>query len=602
MRFCKEREEKDGVGQGHDVSSCQLETVRGFLNRVPVVEVTIAGNKTLALIDTGCSQSMVVRRFTDKVSGETSVLAFDGREVRCLGYSRLSVEVGGETVVQDVRVVESLVGGVGYVLGMDIITKLGGVTVDGNIVKFGKSGVCAMTVCQERKPDIEDIDFEAYFDGTGWTVRYFWNELGEPKLKKMIGQYDKQMGDEQRRSYEAEVERWIDEGILVPWSGEVEGLLPLMAVEQPTKHKVRPVLDYRELNEYVSCHTGDEVTDICNEKMREWRQTEGEAEIVDLKSAYLQIKVTEDLWKHQLVKYKGKLFCLTRLGFGLTSAPRIMSKILKTVLAKDVEIGNATSSFIDDIHVDQSKVTSDAVVKHLKNNGLVAKAPEALDGGAALGLKLRRADDGTLMYNRANVIPDVGEKLTKKELYSICGKLVGHYPVAGWLRLACSYIKRHVKCDKWNDHVDEETMRKIREIVDEVKRNDPVVGKWHVPKSDSGSVWVDASDLALGVKLEVGDTVAEDGTWMRKIDDYNHINVAELEAVLKGINLAVHWGLSRIVVKTDSETVEGWLKTTLNSERRVTTKGAAEMLITRRLGVLKSLVDEYQLQIEVQHV
>lgn len=35
--------------------------------------------------------------------------------------------------------------------------------------------------------------------------------------------------------------------------------------------------------------------------------------------------------------------------------------------------------------------------------------------------------------------------------------------------------------------------------------------------------------------------VAEDATWLRK-NDYNHINVAELDAVLKGINLAIKWG------------------------------------------------------------
>ena len=65
---------------------------------------------------------------------------------------------------------------------------------------------------------------------------------------------------------------------------------------------------------------------------------------------------------------------------------------MKRVLAKDKEIDSATSSFIDDIHVEQSKVTSDVVVKHLRKNGLIAKAPEALDGGAALGLKLKRSD------------------------------------------------------------------------------------------------------------------------------------------------------------------------------------------------------------------
>ena len=32
--------------------------------------------------------------------------------------------------------------------------------------------------------------------------------------------------------------------------------------------------------------------------------------------------------------------------------------------------------------------------------------------------------------------------LTKRGLFLWCGKLVGHYPVAGWLRLQCSFLKR----------------------------------------------------------------------------------------------------------------------------------------------------------------
>ena len=55
--------------------------------------------------------------------------------------------------------------------------------------------------------------------------------------------------------------------------------------------------------------------------------------------------------------------------------------ILKTVLAKD-------DICIDDIMVNTSLVPASRVVVHLKENGLVAKEPEALEGGAALGLKL----------------------------------------------------------------------------------------------------------------------------------------------------------------------------------------------------------------------
>ena len=138
--------------------------------------------------------------------------------------------------------------------------------------------------------------------------------------------------------------------------------------------------------------------------------------------------------------------------------------------------------------------------------------------------------------------------------------------------------------------------------MEEVQKADPVNGRWQVPKTNKGEVWTDASDLATGVVLEINSIVAEDGTWMRKKDDYNHINVAELEAVLKGINMCVNWGLKDIVVHTVSATVQGWLKITMTGERRVKTKGAAEILVKRRLGIFKSLIDELQLRVEVRLV
>ena len=52
------------------------------------------------------------------------------------------------------------------------------------------------------------------------------------------------------------------------------------------------------------------------------------------------------------------------------------------------------------------------------------------------------------------------------------------------------------------------------------------------------TVWCDASSLATGVALELDGKRIEDSCWLRKEDDSAHINVAELEAVLKGINLA----------------------------------------------------------------
>ncbi|CAM1309398.1 Uncharacterised protein r2_g1955 [Pycnogonum litorale] len=109
----------------------------------------------------------------------------------------------------------------------------------------------------------------------------------------------------------------------------------------------------------------------------------GAEKIVDLKSAYLQIHVERELWKYQLVSYKGKTYALTRLGFGLSSAPRIMASILKTVLGKNKKVADVTSSYVNDIIVDETKVTTEEVMKHLKRFGLETKPPEQLEGGAA---------------------------------------------------------------------------------------------------------------------------------------------------------------------------------------------------------------------------
>ena len=78
-----------------------------------------------------------------------------------------------------------------------------------------------------------------------------------------------------------------------------------------------------------------------------------------------------------------------------------------------------------------------------------------------------------------------------------------------------------------------------------------VRGRWYAPQLAKGVVWCDASSIATGVVLEIDNVEVEDATWLRKKDDFGHINVAELDTVLKGVNLALKWGLQEIEVRTD---------------------------------------------------
>ena len=65
--------------------------------------------------------------------------------------------------------------------------------------------------------------------------------------------------------------------------------------------------------------------------------------------------MAEKLWKYQLVRYKSKTYYLTRLGFGLNSAPNIMAPVLNTILGKVDRVKGGTNSYIDDILADETQ-------------------------------------------------------------------------------------------------------------------------------------------------------------------------------------------------------------------------------------------------------
>ena len=193
-------------------------------------------------------------------------------------------------IAVDAIVVYKTVGGVDVVMGIDAINQLGGVTLDNGIIKFGyvQSAVSACVESVSKLPIdndacvIEDTDFYAKFNGEYWTVEWFWKKKKPPVLKNMLGLYNKGLEGNRKEKFETAVDQWVKERCLISWNGSVEnGILPLMAVEQPTKSKVRPVLDYREFNTSVECDTGYDVLDVCSETLREWRQMDG-LTLVDL--------------------------------------------------------------------------------------------------------------------------------------------------------------------------------------------------------------------------------------------------------------------------------------------------------------------------------
>ena len=175
--------------------------------------------------------------------------------------------------------------------------------------------------------------------------------------------------------------------------------------------------------------------------------------------------------------------------------------------------------------------------------------------------------------------------------------------MCGWLRVAVSYIKRRANeaSEGWDDPiVGDGVQAMLSEVLERVKQNDPVCGRWDVA-GDRANVWVDASSLATGVVVEAGGSTIEDASWLRT-DDARHINMAELDAVIKGLNVALVWGFKDIELLTDSSTVHRWISDGLTGKSRLKTKASSEMLIRRRVDIVTSLVTEYGLQVAVRLV
>ena len=122
----------------------------------------------------------------------------------------------------------------------------------------------------------------------------------EPEFKNKLALY--KIYDHAKLAYDTEVQSWVDEGILqpVPRDCYVETVVPMMAVVQQNKGKTRPVLDYRALNKHVSNHSGG--SDTCDDKLRKWRRLETNILLLDLRNAYLQIRVDPGMWRHQTIR------------------------------------------------------------------------------------------------------------------------------------------------------------------------------------------------------------------------------------------------------------------------------------------------------------
>ena len=188
---------------------------------------------------------------------------------------------------------------------------------------------------------------------------------------------------------------------------------------------------------------------------------------------YFQVRVSESLWPFQTVMFAG------RLGFGLNVAPQIMKAIINAVLSQEEKVKEGTSAYLVDIYVNEDIVSSLHVKAKLTQFGLICKDPERLEDGKTQNdwkMESKGAYDG-------GAEPRSQKYLTRCGVFSLCGILVIHLPVCGWLRVATGIMKRRacMVTKGWDDETaDALLIGMVVETVTRVKKNDPARGDWCV--------------------------------------------------------------------------------------------------------------------------
>ena len=616
--------------------------------------------RVVAAVDTCASRSLVASALATDLALDirptsSTINAIDGSPVDVRGVvectiSRLDSAVvrlrETETdmlVVDDLSVVEADV-----LIGVNSIATLGGVHMQydaGELVGvvFGTVSAACPLVLASSTPDehpsrpesearavAEDFhhaDVEKLRNGDvvlrasdmilrwstadkAWEVQWQWADKTEPTtcIGSGLGEYPRsKLSKEQEQLFGDEVEKWLGNGWLVKHDVEKHGeprcVLPLLAATQEHKAStpVRPCLDYRLLNQKLTSHPGTDAP-ACGETLRRWRQAgvPQAYQLLDISKAYLQVRIHPDLWRYQCVVWRGEVYVLERMGFGLSVAPKAMDLIVKWATRDLAGVDN----YVDDLYVPEQLV--DRTKSRLLEYGLPTKPAEPAVSARVLGLQLQADDEGSVSWTRREGVSlQLPDKPTKRELFSWCGRVIGHYPVCAWLRPSCSYVKR-LACTSevaWDQAVPDAVLKCCRDIVHRLCNDDPVSGVWYAdPTMGTWRAYCDASNLAIATVLTQDGKVVEDGSWLRDKADKRHINVAELESSLKALDLAIRWDVTNLTIVTDSKTVAGWLRSVSQNTHRVKVGGLHESLVRLRLQVFQDTVAAAGMTVSVEWV
>ena len=216
-----------------------------------------------------------------------------------------------------------------------------------------------------------------------------------------------------------------------------------------------------------------------------------------------------------------------------------------------------------------------------------------------------QASRSTLWRRRDCTDLNVLEQLTKRSVFWWCGRLTGHYPVCGWQRPACSYLKRVASQEtEWDRPVPD----KLRAVCEEMHRRlvprDPVGGVWFPGGGvQTGRLWCDASDIAYGAVLEINNRIIE---MQRGYDRKTTSGTSMLQNWMLSSRawpslrsgMFTIWRYARIPALS----LVGCKQSSIGNTHQIKTGGLYDVLVQRQIQVVNDLVTTAGLDLSLKWV
>ena len=170
---------------------------------------------------------------------------------------------------------------------------------------------------------------------------------------------------EEEKLVDKEVSSLLSEGAIIACFHEPHEFISNIFLVPKPNGKFRPVINLKQLNEFVVYeHFKQETFPFVLELV----QKNDFFTNLDLRSAYFSIPIHPDYQKFLKFTWKGMLYKFISLCFGLSSSPRVFTKVLKPVFALFRSLGIRCSYYIDDsINMHREKQVCEANARFMYN-------------------------------------------------------------------------------------------------------------------------------------------------------------------------------------------------------------------------------------------